>query len=279
MRPALRNRLLTSAVAAPAALVAVFKAPDEVVFLLFFLAFFIAAVEFIRMARHLVPSAPLNSLWFFIPVSTLLPFLALQGGLVGPVASWWVFGLGLLVTAAASTVLLSATKVQEGLAAIGVIAFAIPFFSVPPLALYRLKQLDPWWIFLLFSIVWLGDTAAYFVGRRFGTRKLAPQTSPNKTWQGAGASLAAALIATTVWSWYRLGTISLPLLGVAALASVGAQVGDLVESLIKRGAGVKDSSNILPGHGGLFDRLDAMFLSTPLFYGGVWLLDLQQLSP
>lgn len=278
MRRALRNRILTSVIAAPAALFAIFAATDEIVFALFFAAFFVAAIEFVRLAQLLLPTAPLRSLWVFIPLSTLLPFLALRADAQGPLAIWWIVGLGLVMAVATGSVLLSATDIKEGLAAIGVMAFAIPYFSVPPLALYRLKQIDPWWIVLLLSIVWLGDTTAYFVGRRFGRHKLAPMTSPNKTWQGAAASLAAALVATAVWSWYHLHEIPLALLGVAVVTSVAAQIGDLVESLIKRGAGVKDSSNILPGHGGFFDRLDAMFLSTPLFFGGIWFWGLERLG-
>ena len=270
---------MTSAIAAPAALLAVFLFSDLVTFGLFSLAFFLAAIELIPMAQKLVPSAPLRSLWVLIPMATLLPFLILRSELQGPLGDWWIVGLGLLMAAATGAVLFSATDLKDGLAAIGVMAFAMPYFSIPPLAIYRLKQIDPWWIVLLFAIVWLGDSAAYFVGRRFGRHKLAPMTSPNKTWEGAVASLVAALIATAVWCWLRLHEVPIALLGVAALTSTAAQVGDLVESLIKRGAGVKDSSNILPGHGGAFDRLDAMFLSTPLFYGGVWLWELGYLTP
>lgn len=279
MRTALRQRILTSAVAAPLALFVVFAAPDEAAFAFFALAFFLAAIEFVRLARHLVPSAPLRGLWFLIPLAMLLPFLALQQGIEGSLGNWWIVALALLMTVASTSVLFSDTEINQGLAAMGVMSFAIPFFSAPPLALYRLKQMDPWWILLLVSIVWLGDTAAYFAGRRFGRHKLAPQTSPNKTWEGAAASLLTALAATAVWSTYYLQEIPLALLGIAAMTSIAAQSGDLIESLIKRGAGVKDSSNMLPGHGGFFDRLDAMFLSTPLFFGGVWLFDLARQAP
>lgn len=265
-------------VAIPAALLAVFVATDVITFVLFAIIFFLAATELIRMAQRLVPSAPLRCLWFLIPLAMLLPFLALHGDLQGPLGNWWIIGLGLLMVAATSAVLFSSTEINEGLAAIGIITFAVPYFSIPPLALYRLKQIDPWWIVLLFAIVWLGDTAAYFVGRRFGRHKLAPVTSPNKTWEGATASLLAALLAAAVWSWIRFEEVPLVLLVIAALTSAAAQAGDLVESLIKRGAGVKDSSNILPGHGGFFDRLDAMFLSTPIFFGGVWLWELGHLA-
>lgn len=280
MRTSLRNRIVTAAVAAPIALLIIFFAPDEAAFLFFAVAFFMAAIEFIPMARHLVPSAPLKGLWLFIPLATLLPFWALQQDLQGDLGNWWIVGLAMLMVVSSGSVLFSTTDIKEGLAAIGVMSFAIPYFSVPPLALYRLKQADPLWILLLVGIVWLGDTAAYFFGRHFGRHKLAPATSPNKTWEGAAASLVVALGTTAVWCALVLeSSPPLILLAITAFTSMAAQSGDLIESLIKRGAGVKDSSNILPGHGGFFDRLDALFLSTPIFFGGVWLFELQQLMP
>ena len=280
MRTSLRNRLLTAAVGAPIALFIVFLAPDEAAFLFFSVVFFLAAIEFIRMARHLVPSAPLRGLWLFIPLAIFLPFLALQQNIQGGLGNGWIVGLSLLMIVSSASVLFSTTDVEDGLAAIGVMSFAIPYFSVPPLALYRLKQIDPLWILLLVSIVWLGDATAYFVGRRFGRHKLAPATSPNKSWEGAIANLLMGLAATTVWCALVLkSSPPMVLLAIAAVTSMAAQSGDLIESLIKRGAGVKDSSNLLPGHGGFFDRLDALFPSTPIFFGGIWLFELRHLLP
>ena len=118
-------------------------------------------------------------------------------------------------------------------------------------------------IFLL-CVVWAGDVAALYVGRSFGRHKLAPRISPQKTWEGTAASLAGSLIVAAA----LVGTLHYPgqlawWLGLAVVLNVFAQVGDLVESAIKRGAGVKDSGALLPGHGGILDRIDALLLAAP----------------
>lgn len=122
------------------------------------------------------------------------------------------------------------------------------------------------------AITWLADTAAFFVGRRWGRRKLAPQVSPGKTWEG---TVAAALTATVASALYaalvlsRVPPFSAPLAvaaGSGLVIGVAAMLGDLTESLLKREAGVKDSGHVLPGHGGMLDRLDALFMSVPVAY-------------
>lgn len=133
-------------------------------------------------------------------------------------------------------------------------------------------------LLLLFCVVWTGDIAAYYVGRAFGRRKLAPRISPKKTWEGSVASMAAGLLVTAIlfflaqmFARRSLFVISYegPLarwLAIAALLNVAAQVGDLVESALKRGGGVKDSGMILPGHGGVLDRIDALLLAAPVLW-------------
>jgi phosphatidate cytidylyltransferase len=133
----------------------------------------------------------------------------------------------------------------------------------------------------LFCIVWTGDIAALYVGRNFGRHKLAPQISPNKSWEGSAASVAGSLLfaALLVGLARWLETKSAlhfpgPLirwLGLAVLLNVFAQVGDLVESAIKRGAGVKDSGAMLPGHGGILDRIDALLLAAPALWYAQWI--------
>ncbi len=120
---------------------------------------------------------------------------------------------------------------------------------------------------LLFTLVliWVGDTAAYFVGRTFGRHLMAPQVSPKKTWEGAVANLLGSLLVAVVF--YRWMNIALPLLGcLAVLASVAGQAGDLLESAYKRSAGAKDSGVLLPGHGGILDRIDALILAAPIVW-------------
>jgi phosphatidate cytidylyltransferase len=101
---------------------------------------------------------------------------------------------------------------------------------------------------------------------------MAPSISPKKSWEGSVAGFATAVLAAAVWSVWRLGSLDGALVGVAACTAVAAQLGDLVESMIKRGAGVKDSGHLLPGHGGMFDRLDAMLFAAPVLLLGLWLV-------
>ena len=135
-------------------------------------------------------------------------------------------------------------------------------------------------LLFLFLCVWCGDIAALYVGKRFGKRKLAPTLSPNKTWEGAIASVAAAVVFGMALIWLgdwlaesgsnftRLHT-SAPWwqwLLLAILLNVAAQFGDLLESALKRGANVKDSGTLLPGHGGVLDRIDALLLAAPVLW-------------
>jgi phosphatidate cytidylyltransferase len=138
-------------------------------------------------------------------------------------------------------------------------------------------------LIFLFCIVWTGDIAALYVGRNFGRHKLAPHISPNKTWEGSAASVAGSLLITALlialarWMESRSMTtlhFAGPLLlwlGLAVVLNLFAQVGDLVESAIKRGAGVKDSGAMLPGHGGILDRIDALLLAAPALWYAQWI--------
>ena len=116
--------------------------------------------------------------------------------------------------------------------------------------------------------IWAGDTAAIFAGKAFGKHKLAPSISPNKTWEGSIANLLAAVGAAAALGYFlKYPMDKMLLLGVSC--GVLGQVGDLFESYLKRQAGVKDSGNLLPGHGGVFDRLDSLLMTAPLSY---WIL-------
>ena len=152
-------------------------------------------------------------------------------------------------------------------------AFGLPYFALPIAALYWIRVQDPWLIFLLGAIVWLGDTAALYFGKAFGRHRLAPVVSPRKSWEGSIAGLLTGLVATAIWAGVRAPQHLWLLLAVAAATAVAAQSGDLVESLIKRSAGVKDSGALLPGHGGLYDRMDAMLFAAPTFLAGLWAID------
>ena len=141
----------------------------------------------------------------------------------------------------------------------------VALVALPAVAMCFLRGVSPRAVLLLFAIVWGCDSAAYYVGKNFGRRRLAPAVSPKKTWEGAiGGFVGATLVGAAGGAWL------LPQLGPAkgaaagALASTAGQVGDLVESLWKRGAGVKDSGVFLPGHGGFYDRVDSLLFAGPV---------------
>lgn len=147
------------------------------------------------------------------------------------------------------------------------------------IALIALHGREPhghWWTLLALLIVWAADIGAYFSGRRFGKRKLAPQISPGKTRAGAyGALVAGVLVALSGGGLLGVRGTAMLGLGVLAVFTVAASiVGDLLESLMKRHAQVKDSGDLFPGHGGLLDRMDSVFAALPVFALGLWLLGL-----
>jgi phosphatidate cytidylyltransferase len=121
-------------------------------------------------------------------------------------------------------------------------------------------------VFILLVMVWVGEAAAYFCGRAIGRHPLAPKVSPKKTVEGAVAGLIGSVAAGTLTGVWLLGEPWTSLVGVSAVTGIVAQFGDLAESVLKRSVGVKDSSSILPGHGGILDRLDSLFFAVPVFY-------------
>jgi phosphatidate cytidylyltransferase len=130
-----------------------------------------------------------------------------------------------------------------------------------------LRALSPYWLFLGLSLNWVGDIAALYVGRLLGRHKLAPLVSPAKSWEGAAGSLVASIIYAALYMPRLLPSVPLAEgVGLVALANIAGQLGDLCESALKRGAGVKDSGTLLPGHGGWLDRLDSSLFSLPVVY-------------
>ncbi|MFT5218190.1 MAG: phosphatidate cytidylyltransferase [Planctomycetota bacterium] len=134
-----------------------------------------------------------------------------------------------------------------------------------------------WMLLYLCTLVWIADIGAYFSGKRFGKHKLAPAISPGKTWEGVVGGIAA----NTVWILlvYQLsdgfGLPLIPFLIIGLVTSVLSVVGDLFESILKREAGVKDSGKLLPGHGGILDRVDSIIAASPVFVAGLWIAGLQ----
>lgn len=164
----------------------------------------------------------------------------------------------------------------------GLIWIAYPLTLIP--VLWKQENGSVLVVFLMVC-VWSGDIAALYIGRAFGRHKLAPTISPGKTWEGAIASILGSLAAAALLIWIddtltARGNMVLHItepvwqtLTLAALLNIAAQLGDLLESAVKRGAGVKDSGTMLPGHGGILDRIDALLVAAPVLWFALLLKD------
>ena len=218
--------------------------------------------------------------------------------LLAPTVVFAVFAALLLVLG--FTELVSLTRGSPGRLAFATLALAVGLLALvvlreagPVLAHHPAAGTLPVWLLLAIVPTWAADVAAYAAGTRWGRRRLAPRISPGKTWEGAVANLAGAVLAGTLVIAYAReissGLMSIGLLTrdqaflppqptalwpfavLSAGINVAAQLGDLAESLLKRGAGVKDSGALLPGHGGMLDRIDALLFAAPvLWYYAVW---------
>ncbi len=174
------------------------------------------------------------------------------------------------------TVLTLCTKrpMVEALPAAGISSSGLILVALPLTYAIRLHGAEadgPKLLMFVLVITWVGDTAAYFVGRAMGEHPLAPVLSPKKSWEGTIASILGALLVAVVFA--RWLTVALPhLLAMAVLGNIAGQAGDLLESAYKRSAGVKDSGSLLPGHGGVLDRIDALILAIPVvWYYWTWI--------
>ena len=181
-------------------------------------------------------------------------------------------------------------ELREGYPAAAASVFAFTYLALPMGMLVQLRQqwAGAFYLLYLLLVVWAGDIFAYFVGKSIGRHLMSPRISPKKTWEGAVASVAASVAVGSMLFHYALplssallragliekrdGLFGLeqpavgPIIVLTVILNLAAQLGDLVESLIKRGAGVKDSGAILPGHGGMLDRIDAMLFAAPVLW-------------
>jgi len=130
-----------------------------------------------------------------------------------------------------------------------------------------LRAINPHWLLFAMLLSWGGDIAALYIGRPFGKHKMAPRVSPAKSWEGAAGSVAGGMLVGGVYAHYLIPQAPLvQALALAAAGNIAGQLGDLCESALKRGAGVKDSGTLLPGHGGWLDRIDSSLFSVPAVY-------------
>lgn len=174
--------------------------------------------------------------------------------------------LMLFVLGIAALTLATKRPLVESLAAAGISSSALLLVAFPlsfAVTLHGVSGIGPKLLLFALVITWAGDTVAYFVGRAVGKHAFAPILSPKKTWEGAVGGFVGSLlvgVAFSKWTGIAMGQM----LAMAAVGNVAGQVGDLLESAYKRSAGVKDSGTLLPGHGGILDRIDALILAIPV---------------
>ena len=289
------KRIATAVVLIPIVLLLVLRAPVPMVAAVTAIVALLTVQEFLKLTESYGIS-PLDKPTYGVVVLFFV-LLMFNAGQQKPLLSTDIFGVAAAFSAAIATfVFLTIAMRRDNLAtgypAAAASAFGFAYIALPLAMLVQLRQqwAGAFLILYLLLVVWSGDIFAYFVGKAIGRHLMAPRISPKKTWEGAIASLIASMaiggtlfyyssqVSTTFLQWgliqRRDGMFGLekpalvPILVLTAILNIAAQLGDLVESLIKRGAGVKDSGAILPGHGGMLDRIDALLFAAPILW--VW---------
>jgi phosphatidate cytidylyltransferase len=296
------KRIATALVLIPIVLLLVLKAPLYVLAMVAAAVALLAAGEFLRLAAHYsvepIPMAMTSATYIFIGLFFVFVILASSNRTPLVEATAMVYGIALASAVAPFiflTVAMRGPNLKLGYPSAAASSFAFIYIAVPMALLVAIRQQPAgaiWTIFTLLA-VWSGDIFAYFVGKAIGKHRMSPVISPKKTWEGAVGSILASVIIGTIWIHYaptissallRAGLIDRrdgmfgleqpqlwPVIILSGVVNLAAQIGDLVESLIKRGAGVKDSGTILPGHGGMLDRIDAMLFAVPVVWAyGIW---------
>lgn len=298
------KRALTAAVLIPLVIIALFRAPLWLFTLLVLGVALLTAREYLDIAQSNGLSPFRKLCYLFLVCVFLVTFAAgqmmsvnYQLGVSLTVASAASWALLLLIASPFILMVLAMRRepLSQALPDSAVSFLILPYIGVSLASMVLVRSYSGGALFLLYVmlLVWTGDTAAYYVGRAIGRRKLAPRISPGKSWEGTIASAVAAIVVAVVlfryvvpihdalnriglivpvgYTWYQpqaasrfvpapVGLVILFGLGV----NVAAQLGDLVESMLKRGGGVKDSGTLLPGHGGVLDRVDALLFAAPV---------------
>jgi phosphatidate cytidylyltransferase len=275
-------RLLTAAVLIPIVVVLVWWAPAIILAGIAAVVTILALVEFLNLGERIGLRG--FKLWTYF--CTVLIFYAqfslgrvethsfaggvsmvrdATGGTLSVEAALLIFLFGCVILG-----LLTKRPLHEILPAISIGSAALLFVVLPFSYIVRLDEIElvgRQLVLFTLVLVWAGDMLAYFVGKSLGRVPMAPALSPKKTWEGAlGNVLASMIVAVLFAKWMQTDVITL--LVIAGVANIAGQAGDLIESAYKRGASVKDSGGLLPGHGGMLDRIDSLILATP----AVWIL-------
>jgi phosphatidate cytidylyltransferase len=287
----LLKRVLTAVVLIPIVLLLVLRAPVPVLALVAGVVALLAIHELLKLSEA-YGIRPLR--WpTYIFVGLFFLAIAIPGAT--PLLSTSAFTFTALSAAVLAPFLFLAiamhrAEVASAFPAALVSAFAFVYIALPMASLVQLREQwqGSFYLLYLLLLVWAGDVFAYFIGKPYGRHHMSPRVSPKKTWEGAVASVIASVAVGLLMFNYALPISTallhmhlielrdgifnnqqpslIPVIVLSVLLNIAAQLGDLVESLIKRGAGAKDSGAILPGHGGMFDRIDALLFAAPVLW-------------
>ncbi len=268
------QRILTAAVLIPLVVFAVLRGPTLLIAVLVTLLILLALREFFDLAAR--AGAPGYPFLTSLCGAFLMAFICL--GYTGPRDWLWEHFLFVMlnplsvalyfILAVAVLTIIRKPPGGQSFSAVGTSAAALLFVVFPLMFLVSLHDSrfgDPRLLLFLLVLIWVGDTLAFFVGRWFGRRPMAPHLSPSKTWEGAVANLVGSLLVAVIFSRctsFRMAD----LLAAATLGNLAGQIGDLMESVYKRAAGAKDSGTLLPGHGGMLDRIDSLIFAAPVVW-------------
>jgi phosphatidate cytidylyltransferase len=263
-------RILTAAVLIPLVILLLFRAPFWLVTLAAAAVAILACWEYLGLADASGARTPRWVVLAAIAALFAINFIRPEMLMAGFSALAFLLFVLIAFRSPLDRVLLDTSASVFGLLYIG--------FALVTIPLIWAQEHGPSLLLLLFCVVWSGDIAALYVGRSLGRRKLAPKLSPGKTWEGSIASVGGSLMATLLLMGLAALMVRHNLTGLsydgswlhwlvlAVVLNIAAQVGDLVESALKRGAKVKDSGSLLPGHGGVLDRIDALLLAAPVLW-------------
>lgn len=245
------TRLLTALVLIPAVLGIMFAAPPWVAFTALLVIASLCYHEYLALVTAMGLST-------FAPIGYVCGFVILALPVPGMLAATLLVMLGMALA-------LRTQDLAHALHSAGTFVLGIVYIFGGWRTAIDLGRISPHWLLMACALNWVGDTAAMLAGRAIGRHKLAPVISPGKTWEGSVASLVTSMVFGVFYILWALPTFPWwKTLLIAAAANVAGQVGDLAESALKRGANVKDSGTMLPGHGGWLDRVDSTLFAMPV---------------
>jgi len=287
----LLKRVLTAIVLIPTVLILVLRAPAPLLALVTAVVALLAIHELLKLAEAYGfhpfrwPTYIFVGLFFLvIAIPSATPLLSTSG------FTYIALSAAVLAPFIFLSIGMRRADLASAFPSAMVSAFSFAYIALPLACLVQLREQwqGSFYLLYLLLVVWAGDVFAYFIGKSIGTHHMSPRVSPKKTWEGAAASVIASVVVGLLMFHYSLSISTallhahlidlrdgifnnqqpslIPIIALSFVLNIAAQLGDLVESLIKRGANVKDSGALLPGHGGMFDRIDALLFAAPVLW-------------